>query len=250
MRIPLRPSQFLYLFIGICVIAPFISVSHALSVQEKFSLTSPRLKNNQLTLKVDEEVEIAIAITDSSLGSDIKQVKHPDSNDFLEITETATGVKLKGKKPTPLMTLTFTLQNERKDITVTVNPKVTAAKIIVTPSNDFSTLTANNENAVSIKQNKATSLSLEQIDGKDASELVKLASSADDTIRVTQRNKQWSILGLKPADVAFVEVRDKTTDEVVAKLKFKVQEATQNLQFADPNIRLKEPKPGTSPTAK
>src|ERR1051325_10537910 len=79
MLILLRRSQFLcFLLICVCVITPIISVSHALSVQEKFSLTSPRLIHNQLTLKVDEEVEIAIAITDASLGSDIKQVKHPD----------------------------------------------------------------------------------------------------------------------------------------------------------------------------
>jgi hypothetical protein len=251
MLIVLRRSQFLYfLLVGICVITPIISVSHALSVQEKFSLSSPRLINNQLTLKVDEEVEIAIAITDASLGSDIKQVKHPDSNDFLEITETAMGVKLKGKKPTPLMTLTFTLQDARKDISVSVNPKVTAAKIKVTPSNDFPALTPNNDNAVPIKQNKAVPLSLDQIDGKDASDLVKLVSSVEDTIKVTPRNKQWTIQGLKPAEVALVEVRDKTTDEVVAKLKFKVKEATQNLQFSDITIRLKEPKPGTSATPK
>ena len=233
----------------VLAIFAFISFRHSSLAQTSFTLTSPHMQNNRLTMRVNDEEEVAITITDPALGTDIRQVKYPESNDVLRITETATGVKLKALKSAPLLNLTFTLQ-DRQDIQVTIIPRVDKSKIRVASSADMNAFTANNETVVPIKQNKTSSLALEPIDGIDATELVKLVSVAEDVLTVSPNNRQWSMKGLRPVESAVVEVRDKVSDELVAKLNFKVQETAQNLQFTDLNVHLKEPKPGTAPTPK
>lgn len=246
-----RQALFTLVAIVILVTLAFTNARRASSAPEGFTLTSPHLQGNQLTMKVNDEEEVTIAITDPTLGTDIKQVKHPETNDVLEITETATGVKLRARKISSQLTLTFTLQDKRQDLKVTINPRLVPARIRIAGAADLAGLTANNETPAKLRQNKPTALALEQIDGKDATDLVKLvpAAGSEDTLKVAPNNKQWVLTGSKPG-AGVIEVRDRVSDEVIAKLNFKVQEATQNLQFADLNVHLKEPKPGTTPVAK
>jgi len=234
----------------ILTVVALVCVRHVGSEQTTFTLSSPRMQNNHLTMRVGDEEEIATTITDPALGTDIRQIRHPDSNDVLEISETITGVKLKALKSSPVLNLTFTLQDKRQDVIVTINPRIDKSKIRVASSGDLNTFTVDNTAAVPVRQNKTTSLALEQIDGRDAIELVRLVSVAEDFLTVSPNNRQWALKGLKPVATAVVEVRDIASDEVVGRLNFKVQETTQNLQFTDLNVHVKEPRPGTAPTRK
>src|SRR5215213_3412762 len=88
-----------FLIIAILTSLSFVWVRHVNSAQQNFTLESPRLQGDKIKMKVGEpEVDITIRITDPALGTDIRQVNYTPSNDYLEITPTETGVKLKALK--------------------------------------------------------------------------------------------------------------------------------------------------------
>ena len=74
------------LLMAILATLTVVSVRPVSSAQDNFTLTSTRLQGAQLTMKVDEEVDVTIDFTPSTPGADIIRVKAPDSNEFIDIT--------------------------------------------------------------------------------------------------------------------------------------------------------------------
>lgn len=243
-RYALAPS----LALLILTVVTIVFVRPVSSAQDDFTLSSPRLQAGKLTMKVDEEVDVAIAFTTTpEPGTEITQVEPPATDEFIQITPTASGVKLKALKSAPSLNLTFTFKGKRKDIKVTIIPKVDASNITVVQPTDFPSLTSGTEQTPkTITQNIPFDLALGKIEGKEAAELVKLESGDNKNLRVLFENGHWVLTGLQPGP-ATVEVKDKVSDASILSLKFNVQEAAQSIELVGTaNIRLKEPKQNVS----